>query len=91
MIPEANTQISKFTDLQDLPLEFAQVPSCWMQLFVIIYLSSLSIYLHWSEEFVDCVSKSLYVDDFVGGEGSDDLVFEMCKNLKSSFKTGGFN
>ena len=43
------------------------------------------------EEFVDCVLKSLYVDDFVGGEDSDDLVFEMFKNLKSSFKSGGFN
>ncbi|XP_068670957.1 uncharacterized protein [Montipora foliosa] len=43
------------------------------------------------EEFVDCVLKSLYVDDFVGGEDSDDLVFEMFKNLKSSFKGGGFN
>ncbi|XP_068761945.1 uncharacterized protein [Montipora capricornis] len=43
------------------------------------------------EEFVDCVLKSLYVDDFVGGEDSDDLVFEMLKNLKSSFKSGGFN
>ncbi|XP_068720408.1 uncharacterized protein [Montipora capricornis] len=26
-----------------------------------------------------------------GGEDSDDLVFEMFKNLKSSFKSGGFN
>ena len=43
------------------------------------------------EEFVDCVLKSLYVDDFVRGEDSDDLVFEMFKNLKSSFKSGGFN
>ena len=51
------------------------------------YLTSTDL----PEEFVDCVSKSLYVDDFVGGEDSDDLVFEMCKNLKSSFKTGGFN
>ena len=31
------------------------------------------------------------MDDFVGGEDSDDLVFEMFKNLKSSFKSGGFN
>ncbi|XP_068738177.1 uncharacterized protein [Montipora capricornis] len=43
------------------------------------------------EEFVDCVLKSLYVDDFVGGEDSGDLVFETFKNLKSSFKSGGFN
>ena len=43
------------------------------------------------EEFVDYVLKSLYVDAFVGGEDSDDLVFEMFKNLKSSFKSGGFN
>ena len=43
------------------------------------------------EEFVDCVLKSLYVDDFVGGEDSDELVFEMFKNLKSSFKSGGLN
>ena len=43
------------------------------------------------EEFVDCVLKSLYLDDFVGGEDSNDLVFEMFKNLKSSFKSGGFN
>ncbi|XP_068704156.1 uncharacterized protein [Montipora foliosa] len=42
-------------------------------------------------EFVECVLKSLSVDDFVGGEDSDDLVFEMFKNLKSSFKIGGFN
>ena len=64
----ANTHISKFTDLQELPLAFPQ-----------------------REEFVDYVLKSLYVDDFVGGEDSDDLVFEMFKNLKSSFKSGGFN
>ena len=31
------------------------------------------------------------MDDFVGGEDSDDLVFEMFKNLKSSLKCGGFN
>lgn len=31
------------------------------------------------------------MDDFVGGEDSDDLVFEMFKNLKSCFKSGGFN
>ncbi|XP_068742363.1 uncharacterized protein [Montipora capricornis] len=43
------------------------------------------------EEFVDFVLKGLFVDDFVGGEDSDDLVFEMFKNLKSSFKSGGFN
>ena len=31
------------------------------------------------------------MDDFVGGEDSDDLVFEMFKNLESSLKSGGFN
>ena len=31
------------------------------------------------------------MDDFVGGEDSDELVFEMFKNLKSSFKSGGLN
>ena len=42
-------------------------------------------------EFVEFVLKSLYVDDIVGGEDSDDLVFEMFENLKSSFKSGSFN
>ena len=31
------------------------------------------------------------MDDYVGGDDSDDSVFEMYKNLKSSFKTGSFN
>ena len=31
------------------------------------------------------------MDDFAGGEDSDDLVFKMFKNLKSSVKSGGFN
>ena len=42
-------------------------------------------------EFADKVLKSLYVDDFVGGDDSDDSVFEMYKKLKSSFSNGGFN
>ena len=33
----------------------------------------------------------LYCIVCVGCEDSDDLVFEMFKNLKSSFKCGGFN
>ena len=43
------------------------------------------------EEFFYSVLKSLYPDDFVGREDSDNLVFEMFKNLKSSFKSRGFN
>ncbi len=31
------------------------------------------------------------MDDFVGGDESDNSVFEMSENLKSSFKSGGFN
>lgn len=31
------------------------------------------------------------MDDFVGGDDSDNFVFEMYKNLKLSFKGGGFN
>ena len=31
------------------------------------------------------------MDDFVGGDDSDNSVFEMYENLKSSFKNGGFN
>ena len=33
-------------------------------------------------EFVEKVFKSLYVDDFVDGDDSDDSVFEMYKKLK---------
>ena len=42
-------------------------------------------------EFAGKVLKSLYVDDFVGGDDCDDSVFEMYKNLKSSFSNGGLN
>ena len=42
-------------------------------------------------EFAERVLKGLYVDDFVGGDDSDNSVFEMYENLKSSFKNGGFN
>lgn len=31
------------------------------------------------------------MDDFVGRDDSDNSVFEMYENLKSSFKNGGFN
>ena len=44
-----------------------------------------------SKKFAERVLKSLYVDDFVGGDDSDNSVFEMYENLKSSFKSGGFN
>jgi len=37
------------------------------------------------------VLKSLDVDDFLGGDDSDDSVFEMYKNLRSYFNNGGFN
>ena len=43
------------------------------------------------KEFAERVLKGLYVDDFVGGDDSDNSVFEMYENLKSSFKSGGFN
>lgn len=43
------------------------------------------------KEFAEKVLKGLYVDDFVGGDDSDNFVFEMYKNLKLSFKGGGFN
>lgn len=42
-------------------------------------------------EFAEKVLKSLYVDDFVSGDDSNESVFEMYKNLKSSFNNGGFN
>ena len=42
-------------------------------------------------QFAERVLKGLYVDDFVGGDDSDNSVFEMYENLKSSFKNGGFN
>ena len=42
-------------------------------------------------EFAERVLKGLYVDDFVGGDDSDNSVLEMYENLKSSFKNGGFN
>ena len=42
-------------------------------------------------EFAERIRKSLYVDDFVSGDDSDNSVLEMYENLKSSFKNGGFN
>ena len=42
-------------------------------------------------EFADKVLKSLYVASFVGGDDSDDCVFEMYKELMSSFIDAGFN
>ena len=42
-------------------------------------------------ESAEKVLKSLYVDDYVGGDDSDDSVFEMYKNLKIFFINGGFN
>jgi len=51
------------------------------------HLTSIDI----PREFADKVLKSLYVDDLVGGDDSDDSVFEMYKKLKSSFSDGGFN
>ena len=37
-------------------------------------------------DFADRVLKSLYVDDYLGGDDSDESAFEMYKKLKSSFK-----
>ena len=42
-------------------------------------------------EFAERVLKGFYVDDFVGGNDSDNSVLEMYENLKLSFKNGGFN
>ena len=44
-----------------------------------------------SRESAKKVLRRLYVDDQVGGDDSDDSIFEIFKNLKSSFKTGGFD
>ena len=44
-----------------------------------------------SREFADKVLKSLYVASFVGGDVSDNCVFEMYKELKSSFIDAGFS
>lgn len=43
------------------------------------------------KQFAESVLKSLDVDDFVGGDDYDELVFDMHDNLKNSFKSGGFN
>ena len=51
------------------------------------HLSSADI----PREFAERILKSLYVDDFVSGDDSDNSVLEMYENLKSSFKNGGFN
>ena len=51
------------------------------------HLSSADI----PREFSERILKSLYVDDFVSGDDSDNSVLEMYENLKSSFKNGGFN
>ena len=42
-----------------------------------------------TSEFAQRVLKSLYVDDYVGGDDSDQSAFEVYKNLKSFFKGGG--
>ena len=46
------------------------------------HLSSADI----PREFAERILKSLYVDDFVSGDDSDNSVLEMYENLKSSFK-----
>ena len=84
MKSQADTQTSRFTDLQEWLL-----PSSPFLLNATIrhHLTCTDI----PKDFADGVLKSLYVDDYLGRDDSNESVFKMYKNLKSSFKNGGFN
>ena len=60
------------------------------------FLLNATIYHHLTSiemprEFAEKVLKSLYVNDFVSGDDSEESTFELYQHLKVSFNSGGFN